>query len=194
MIEKTTSRKKPGRMASVMPHGVLFRCGEEREAYKYFIAHGYLEAIIDLPGNLFYGTGIPACILVMNKHGAVQREHVRLSTPPEPYNVRAHLHGGVPKAEAESLAHFWQNYPQLKANAFEVQGRTNAAGAGCTGAAEQMGQTYLDFASLRGDEVQGCTSVPKGRTPRGTIADFVANHQSVTSRREEFMQTLDLIP
>ncbi len=57
-------------MATIMPHGVLFRSGDERVARKYFIANGYLEAVIGLPGNLFYGTGIPACILVMNKQGA----------------------------------------------------------------------------------------------------------------------------
>ncbi|VAX10457.1 Type I restriction-modification system, DNA-methyltransferase subunit M, partial [hydrothermal vent metagenome] len=68
--------KHDGRLASVMPHGVLFRGGEEREARKYFIEHGYLEAIIGLPSNLFYGTGIPACILVMNKEGAANRKHV----------------------------------------------------------------------------------------------------------------------
>lgn len=68
--------KHDGRLASVMPHGVLFRGGEEREARKYFIEHGYLEAIIGLPSNLFYGTGIPACILVMNKADADKRDHV----------------------------------------------------------------------------------------------------------------------
>ena len=57
-----------------MPHGVLFRGGEEREARKYFIDHGLLEAVIGLPSNLFYGTGIPASILVLNKAGAAQRE------------------------------------------------------------------------------------------------------------------------
>ncbi|WP_170876297.1 N-6 DNA methylase, partial [Salmonella enterica] len=55
---------------------VLFRSGDEREARKYFIDHGYLEAIIGLPSNLFYGTGIPACILVMNKEGAAKRKSV----------------------------------------------------------------------------------------------------------------------
>ncbi len=59
-----------GRMATIMPHGVLFRSGDERVARKHFITSGYLEAVIGLPGNLFYGTGIPACILVMNKQGA----------------------------------------------------------------------------------------------------------------------------
>src|SRR5690606_15773961 len=65
-----------GRMATVMPHGVLFRGGEAREARKYSIDHGYLESVIGLPGNLFYGTGIPACILVLNKAGATARDHV----------------------------------------------------------------------------------------------------------------------
>lgn len=68
--------KHDGRMACVMPHGVLFRGGEEREARKYFIDKGYLEAVIGLPSNLFYGTGIPACILVLNKAGAAERKHV----------------------------------------------------------------------------------------------------------------------
>jgi type I restriction enzyme M protein len=68
--------KSDGKLATIMPHGVLFRGGEEREARKYFIEKGYLEAVIGLPSNLFYGTGIPACILVMNKAGAKDRRHV----------------------------------------------------------------------------------------------------------------------
>jgi type I restriction enzyme M protein len=68
--------KADGRMATVMPHGVLFRGGEEREARQYFIDKGYLEAVIGLPSNLFYGTGIPACILVINKAGASDRKQV----------------------------------------------------------------------------------------------------------------------
>jgi type I restriction enzyme M protein len=105
------------------------------------------------------------------------RRYVDNAPPPEPHDVRAHLHGGVPKVEVESLAHFWQNYPQLKDDAFDVQGRTNAAGAGCTGAAEQMDQAYLDFAPVLAG--------------KRDIADFVASHQSVISRHAEFMQTLE---
>ncbi len=66
--------KSDGRLATIMPHGVLFRGGDERDGRKYFIKNGYLEAVIGLPGNLFYGTGIPACILVMNKQGAKDAE------------------------------------------------------------------------------------------------------------------------
>lgn len=213
--------KHDGRLATVMPHGVLFRGGEEREARKHFIEHGYLEAIIGLPSNLFYGTGIPACILVMNKAGAAHRDHVLFinadreyregkaqnhlrpedidkiiyayrtggtlpgyarpvpkaeivaeeyncnirryvdnAPPPEPHDVRAHLHGGVPRVEVENLAHFWQNYPQLQEDAFVARD-----------------ETYLDFAPVL--------------TDKRDIAEFVASHQSVTTRHEQFMQILE---
>ena len=68
--------KADGKLATVMPHGVLFRGGEEREARRHFIEKGWLEAIIGLPAGLFYGTGIPACVLVMNKQGAKDRTHI----------------------------------------------------------------------------------------------------------------------
>lgn len=68
--------KADGKAATVMPHGVLFRGGEEKECRRHFIERGVLEAVIGLPANLFYGTGIPACILVLNKDGAADRKHV----------------------------------------------------------------------------------------------------------------------
>lgn len=68
--------KSDGKMACVMPHGVLFRGGAERECRKRLIEEGWLEAVIGLPPGLFYGTGIPACVLVINKDGASQRKDV----------------------------------------------------------------------------------------------------------------------
>ena len=68
--------KDDGKMATVMPHGVLFRGGEERETRQHFIKNGWLEAIIGLPAGLFYGTGIPACVLVMNKKDRLTRKQV----------------------------------------------------------------------------------------------------------------------
>src|SRR3990172_6525486 len=57
---------KPGGMVTtVMPHGVLFRGGEEKEIRKKFLEQDLIEAVISMPINLFYGSGIPACILVM---------------------------------------------------------------------------------------------------------------------------------
>ncbi len=211
-----------GRMATVMPHGVLFRGGEEREARKHFIDSGYLEAVIGLPGNLFYGTGIPACILVLNKDGAQQREHVLFinadreyregkaqnhlraedidkvvhayragqeipayarrvpvaeiaaedyncnirryvdnAPPPEPHDVRAHLHGGVPVAEVDALQHFWQNYPGLRESCF---------------APRQGTDLYADF-------------TPDLQSLRA-IAEHVAQHPAVQQRQDEFMQQL----
>jgi type I restriction enzyme M protein len=217
--------KADGRLATVMPHGVLFRGGEEREARKHFIDGGTLEAVVGLPGNLFYGTGIPACILVLNKAGAQQRDHVLFingdreyregkaqnhlraedidkivhayragkdipayarrvpvaeiqaedyncnirryvdnAPPPEPHDVRAHLHGGVPLSEVDALAHFWHNYPGLRESCFTL--RTVA----------EHGTHYADF-------------TPALQSQRA-IADHIAQHPAVQQRHAQFMQQL----
>jgi type I restriction enzyme M protein len=157
-----------GRMATVMPHGALFRSGIEKGIRQGFIEDDLLEAVIGLPPNLFYGTGIPACILVMRAKGAkpparrgkvlfinadaeyhagraqnyLRPEHIEKivstfdafhdvpgyaavvtrdelegndwnlnirryadnSPPPEPHDVRAHILGGVPRAEVADKA------------------------------------------------------------------------------------------
>lgn len=213
--------KHDGRMATVMPHGVLFRSGDEREARKYFIDHGYLEAIIGLPSNLFYGTGIPACILVMNKEGAAKRKSVLFinadreysedkaqnhlrpedidkiinayrkgktipgyarivptdeiikedyncnirryvdnAPPPEPHDVRAHLHGGIPLAEIESLGHFWQNYAGLRADTFAPRDAE-----------------YMNFSPTL--------------TEKRDIAEFVNRHAGVLQANQTFMTQLE---
>lgn len=61
------SLKPRGHMATIMPHGVLFRGGKEKLIREIFINDDVIEAIISLPPGLFYGTGIPACVLVCNK-------------------------------------------------------------------------------------------------------------------------------
>ena len=71
-----SSLKANGKCAVVMPHGVLFRSGDERDCRKKFIEDGVLEAVIGLPQGLFYGTGIPACIMVINREGARERDGV----------------------------------------------------------------------------------------------------------------------
>ena len=213
--------KHDGRLATVMPHGVLFRGGEERAARRYFIEKGYLEAIIGLPSNLFYGTGIPACIMVMNKHGAASRDHVLFingdreyregkaqnhlrpedidkivhayrngldipgyarkvpvteiaaedyncnirryvdnAPPPEPHDVRAHLHGGVPIAEINSLEHFRINYKGLREDCFVPKD-----------------DIYMDIAE----------SIAAKRS----IADFVTNHPGVKTRHQAFITQLE---
>lgn len=71
-----SSLKDDGKMVSVMPHGVLFRGGEEKKIREDIINKGLLEAVIGLPAGLFYGTGIPACLLVVNKKGKEKRKDV----------------------------------------------------------------------------------------------------------------------
>ena len=70
------SLKSTGKGAVILPHGVLFRGGAEGEIRKNVIRRGYIKGIIGLPPNLFYGTGIPACIIVMDKENAENRKGI----------------------------------------------------------------------------------------------------------------------
>jgi type I restriction enzyme M protein len=103
---------------------------------------------------------VPKAEIVAEDYNCNIRRYVDNAPPPEPHDVRAHLHGGVPKVEVTSLAHYWQNYPQLQQDAFVARD-----------------ETYLDFAPMLAD--------------KRAIADFVATHQSVTTRHELFMVILD---
>ncbi len=166
-----------GMLATVMPHGVLFRGGAEQAIRRGLLQDDLVEAIISLPPNLFYGTGIPACILVLRAKGAkspdrrdrvlfinadaeyyagraqnyLRPEHIEKivttfrafadvpgyaavvavsdlaandwncnirryadnAPPPEPHDVRAHLLGGVPRAEVAA------NNPLLAAHGLD---------------------------------------------------------------------------
>lgn len=224
--------KADGKMATVMPHGVLFRGGEEKEARKHFIERGWLEAVIGLPAGLFYGTGIPACVLVMNKKDAATRKHILFinadreyregkaqnflrpediskivhvyrslaqggpdvpayarrvpveeiaaedfncnirryvdnAPSPEPHDVRAHLHGGVPVTEIDTLARYWHNYPGLRARCFTVRPEP----------VEGQATSYADFAP----EI----------TDRRAIAERVKTDPGVAAAHAAFLQTLE---
>ena len=190
------SLARGGIMATVMPHGVLFRAGEEGKIRRKLIDNDHIEAIISLPPQLFYNTGIPACIIVARpkeekpperigkilfinadrefEPGRAQNflraEHIekivatferfeaidryssvvpldtikspandyslniRLyadnSPPPEPHDVHAHLHGGVPEGEVDALASLFNEHGFNPAHLFA---RRDA--------------TYLDFAA-----------------------------------------------
>jgi len=167
--------KNNGRMAVVMPHGVLFRGSEEKSMRKWMVQQGILKAVVGLPPALFYGTGIPASILIINKDGAAERKtvlfinadreykdgknqnklrpediekitytyrnkadtpaysrnvtleemekeefnfnirrYVDNSPPSEPQDVHAHLHGGIPAKEVDSLDAFFTNYAGIR--------------------------------------------------------------------------------
>ena len=155
-----------GMVATVMPHGVLFRGGDERKIRTGLLDDDVVDAVIGVPQNLFYGTGIPACVLILRAKGSkpkerqgkvlfinadreyregraqnyLEPEHIEKivgayeafqtidgfcrvverkellenddnlnirryadnAPPPEPHDVRAHLHGGIPKVEVEA--------------------------------------------------------------------------------------------
>ena len=72
------SMKANGKAACILPHGVLFRGNAEAIIRKQLLNSGILKGIIGLPANLFYGTGIPACILVLDKENASARKGVMM--------------------------------------------------------------------------------------------------------------------
>lgn len=73
LLHMIKSLKSVGKGAVILPHGVLFRGNAEATIRKELIKRGYIKGIIGLPANLFYGTGIPACIIVLDKENAVGR-------------------------------------------------------------------------------------------------------------------------
>jgi len=226
------SLKANGKMAVVMPHGVLFRSGEERTCRRHFIEYGILEAVIGLPQGLFYGTGIPACVLVINKADNTKRDSVlfinadreykegknqnslrpediekithvyhqqqevpkysRLvsredleqkeynlnirryvdnSPPPEPQDVSAHLNGGVPLKEIESLSGFWNNYPTLKEDLFVMEQPSPKQ------AHLPNGDDYRDFSD--------------SLTDKACIKNLIESHTAVQNKHAEFQSALD---
>lgn len=70
------SLKSKGKGACILPHGVLFRGNAEAAIRRNIIRRGYIKGIIGLPANLFYGTGIPACIIVIDKENAHTRKGI----------------------------------------------------------------------------------------------------------------------
>jgi len=76
LLHMVKSLKSTARGVTVMPHGVLFRGNAEATIRKALIKRGYIKAVIGLPANLFYGTGIPACLIVLDKEGAAGRKGV----------------------------------------------------------------------------------------------------------------------
>ncbi|MGJ0485149.1 MAG: type I restriction-modification system subunit M [Methylomicrobium sp.] len=76
LLHIVRSLKSTGKGACILPHGVLFRGGAEAEIRRNLVRKGYLKGIIGLPANLFYGTGIPACIIVIDKEDAQTRKGI----------------------------------------------------------------------------------------------------------------------
>ncbi len=76
LLHMVRSLKSKGKGAIILPHGVLFRGNAEAEIRQNLIRKGIIKGIIGLPPNLFYGTGIPACIIVLDKENAENRRGI----------------------------------------------------------------------------------------------------------------------
>jgi len=76
LLHMIKSLKSTGKAAVILPHGVLFRGNREADIRRELVRRGYIKGIIGLPPNLFYGTGIPACIIVIDKENAHTRSGI----------------------------------------------------------------------------------------------------------------------
>src|SRR5438445_9038892 len=76
LLHIVRSLKSAGKGACILPHGVLFRGNVEADIRRNLARRGYIKGIIGLPPNLFYGTGIPACIVVVDKEDAHARKGI----------------------------------------------------------------------------------------------------------------------
>jgi type I restriction enzyme M protein len=221
------SLNNAGRMAVVMPHGVLYRGGEEKKFREWLVNRGYLEAVIGLPPALFYGTGIGACVLVINKANAHERDHVlfinadreykegknqnklrpediekiaytyrnKTVTPkysklvakskaidehnnlenedynfnirrfvdnaplPEPQDVHAHLHGGIPENEVKALKTYFDCYSPLQEKLFEPLKDNYLKFKECTATAEQIKTLFDESEEIKAAHAKYSTAI-----------------------------------
>lgn len=186
LIHLVKSLKSKGKGCIVMPLGVLFRGNSEGLLRKRLIQQGYIKGIIGLPPNLFYGTGIAACLIVIDKEYATERNSIfmidaskgfikdgnknrlreqdihkiidtflsgtenpkysrivpfeEIASEKNDYNlnipryidnqdeediqdIQAHLSGGFPRHDVESLDAYWQVFPALKKDLFNATDR-----------------------------------------------------------------------
>ena len=76
LLHLVASLNSTGKGAIIMPHGVLFRGNREAGIRRNLVRRGWIKGVIGLPANLFYGTGIPACIVVIDKENALRRDGI----------------------------------------------------------------------------------------------------------------------
>ncbi|AOD24928.1 type I restriction endonuclease subunit M (plasmid) [Rhodococcus sp. p52] len=76
LLHALKSLNSTGKAAIILPHGVLFRGHAEATIRRNLLRHGFIKGVIGLPANLFYGTGIPACIVILDKENAPARTGV----------------------------------------------------------------------------------------------------------------------
>jgi type I restriction enzyme M protein len=147
LLHVIASLKSTGKGAVILPHGVLFRGNAESTLRRWIVKRGYIKGIIGLPANLFYGTGIPACIVVLDIHKIVDAftkqaqidkysrmvplaeiekndfnlnipRYIDASEPEDLQDIEAHLKGGIPVRDVDALEDFWQVVPAVRHDIF----------------------------------------------------------------------------
>jgi len=114
-LHMLASLRPGGIMATVMPHGVLFRGGGELEIRRQLVEKDHIEAIIGLGANLFFGTGIPACILVMRREGdkPVQRKSKILFINADRDYEEGRAQNYLRAEHAEKIIQTFQNFESI---------------------------------------------------------------------------------
>jgi type I restriction enzyme M protein len=107
------SLNSKGKMATVMPHGVLFRGGAERTIREGIIRDKIIEAIIGLPSGLFYGTGIPACILVINRNKPEKMRDKILFINADAEYAEGKNQNRLRPEDIEKITHVYRNYLEV---------------------------------------------------------------------------------
>mgnify|MGYP002634767487 FL=1 len=185
------SLKSDGRMAVVMPHGVLFRGGEEKACRKRFIQDGILEAVIGMPAGLFYGTGIPACVLVINKQDAAKRKSVLFINADREYKEGKNQNSLRPE-DVEKITHVYRGKMDVNKYARNVPASELEA--------EEFNlniRRYVDNSPP--PEPHDVRAHLNGGIPKGEVAllsDFFANYEGLEEQlfcdRDE--NYLDFVP
>lgn len=110
------SLKDNGKMACILPHGVLFRSGEEGDIREGLITKDdrcLIEAIVGLPSGLFYGTGIPACIIVINMNKAKERKEILFINADKDYKEGKNQNILRPQ-DIQKIVHTYENRVEIE--------------------------------------------------------------------------------
>jgi type I restriction enzyme M protein len=258
LLHTLKSLKSRGKAAIILPLGVLFRSNKESFIRKKLISRGFIKAIIGLPANLFYGTGIPACIIVMDKENANLRDSIffidgskgfikdgnknRLreqdvhkivdyysnqieeegysrsvpfseiksesndynlnipryidSTDPEDlHDLSAHLKGGIPNFDIDSLGKFWNVFPSLRSALFndlrqgysELTAESNAIAGLVSSHSEVNSYTNIIRSKLDGWKT-------KHRGDLSNLSNSSNVKQTIVKLSESFLSTFENDP
>jgi len=103
-----------GMMGVVVPHGVLFRGSSEKEIRKGILEDDLLEAVIGLPSSLFYGTGIPAALLIINKNKAEERKNKVIFINSELEYEEGKNQNKLRDSDIEKILNTFDNYEDIK--------------------------------------------------------------------------------